>query len=101
MPVPYSDDLRWRVVWLHLIDNMSYQDIAKVLYICPKSAQRYIPLFHTTGSVVPVEQKRGPDHCLSDFELYIVFNAFIHNYFCMKHSKNSSTQLVSWYTCQK
>ena len=40
MPVPYSVDLRWRAVWLHLIDSMSYREIAQLLYMSERSVHR-------------------------------------------------------------
>ena len=36
MPKAYSEDLRWRAVWLHLIHRFSYAEIAEVLFMCKK-----------------------------------------------------------------
>ena len=41
MPKAYSEDLRWRAVWLHLIHRFSYAEIAEVLFMCKKSVMRY------------------------------------------------------------
>ena len=29
MPLPYSDDLRWRIVWKHLFLKVDAEDVAK------------------------------------------------------------------------
>ena len=33
MPKSYSEDLRWRAVWLHIAQGMSYADISRMLYM--------------------------------------------------------------------
>ena len=33
MPKPYSDDLRWRLVWLQLFDGMSNVDMSSIFYL--------------------------------------------------------------------
>lgn len=61
MPTAYSEDLRWRVVGLHLVRGLSYTDVARTLFMREKSVQTYLAIFHATGSVDPQIQKRGPD----------------------------------------
>ena len=53
MPKAYAEDLRWRAVWLHLVRGLSYADVAQTLFMCEKSVQRYLALFHATGGVDP------------------------------------------------
>ena len=77
MPKAYSDDLRWRAVWLHLVRGKSYEDVAQVLFMCEKSVQRYLAIFHATGNVSPHEQKRGPEKSLTDFELFTILQSLI------------------------
>ena len=77
MPKAYSEDLRWRAVWLHLIRGMSYTDVAQVLFMCEKSVQRYLALFYATGNVAPHDQKRGPDKKLTEFELFTILQSLI------------------------
>ena len=72
MPKAYSDDLRWRAVWLHLVRGKSYKDVEQVLFMCEKSVQRYLAIFHATGNVSPHEQKRGPEKSLTDFEFFTI-----------------------------
>ena len=78
MPKSYSEDLRWRAVWLHIAQGMSYKEISRLLYMSERSVQRYMELFHTTGTVAAVVQKRGPDKILSDFEQFTVLQTLIH-----------------------
>ena len=70
MPKSYSEDLRWRAVWLHIAQGMSYKEISRLLYMSERSVLRYMELFHATGTVAAVAQKRGPDKILSDFEQF-------------------------------
>ena len=77
MPKAYSEDLRWRAVWLHLVRGLSYTDVAQTLFMCEKSVQRYLALFHATGGVDPMVQKRGPDKCLTEFELFTILQSLI------------------------
>ena len=77
MPKAYSEDLRWRAVWLHLVRGLSYTDVAQTLFMCEKSVQRYLALFHATESVDPQVQKRGPDKCLTEFELFTILQSLI------------------------
>jgi len=68
MPVNYSNDLRWRAVWLYLVRGMSYGEIADVLFICKRSVARYIERYQSTGDVQQVQQKHGPAQLLNDIE---------------------------------
>ena len=53
MPKSYLENLRWRAVWLHIVQGMTYQEISKLLYMSERSIQRYMERFHATGSVAP------------------------------------------------
>ena len=55
MPKAYSEDLRWRAVWLNVAKGMTYKEIAEVLFMCEKSVYRYLSQFHATESVEPKE----------------------------------------------
>ena len=41
MPKSYSEDLRWRAVWLAVVRGLSVWEIASVLFMCEKSVHRY------------------------------------------------------------
>ena len=60
MPKSYSEDLRWRAVWLAVVRGLSVREIASVLFMCEKSVHRYLSLFHSTGSVAPKQHTGGP-----------------------------------------
>ena len=77
MPANYSEDLRWRSVWLHLVRNMSYTEIADVLYISQRSVSRYIELYQSTGDVQPTVQRHGPERVLSELEQITVIQSLI------------------------
>lgn len=79
MPVAYADDLRWRAVWLHVIQRKSCAEIAGLLYMCEKTVQRYIALFNATGSVAPKEHRTGPDRVLTEVEQLTLLQAVIHD----------------------
>ena len=72
MPNPYSSDLRWRIVYLHIGPRkMKVATIANFLEISPSTVKRYINKFYRTGDVTHVscERKRnGPTQLLGDFE---------------------------------
>ena len=68
MSKAYSEDLRWRDVWLNIVRGMSYKDIATTLFTCEKSVQRYLTLFHGTGSVTPQPHTGGPGRVLNELE---------------------------------
>jgi len=68
MPIPYSVDLRWRVVWMHLAHNRSPADIAQLLCISEHTVRQCLTLFYQTGDVEPRPRTNGPKKLLGDFE---------------------------------
>ena len=73
MPLPYSSDFRWRVVWLYLYRNNSAVEVAKILYISERTVYRYAERFRLTGGVRLFAKKDGPAHTLSEHEeLYLL-----------------------------
>lgn len=78
MPKSYSEDLRWRAIWLHIVRGMSVCDIAEGLFMCERSVQRYLALFHSTGSVAPKKSSGGPGKILNEFEEMCVLQTLIH-----------------------
>ena len=79
MPVPYSEDLRWRVVWLHITRGLSYKDISDLLFISEKSVPRFIQRYLNTNSVAPTVHKHGPHKHLTEFEQLTVLQALVVN----------------------
>ena len=72
MPKAYSEDLRWRAVWLAIVRGMSCEEIADVLFMCERSVYRYLNLFETTGSVSPVVRTSGPMKVLDEFGQFTI-----------------------------
>lgn len=68
MPRAYSDDLRWRAVWMHLFLGKSLEEVSRILKICSRSVYRYSRRYMTTGEVRPFVKRNGPLRELSDFE---------------------------------
>ena len=68
MPKKYSVDLRWRIVWQHLLQGKSIETVARDMYVCTRSVERSVQLFKRTGDVSACEQKHGPSRKLNDFE---------------------------------
>ena len=42
MPRPYSDDLRWRAIWMKEFLGYSVDDVAATLFMSPRTVERYI-----------------------------------------------------------
>ena len=51
MPRPYSDDLRWRMIYQRIFYQRSYVEIASQLFVCPKTVYRTVRTFMHTGDV--------------------------------------------------
>ena len=60
MPVAYSEDLRWRAVWLCLYMEVRAEDTAKLLHISERSVYRYVKRFNSTGRVARDHRTFGP-----------------------------------------
>lgn len=78
MPKCYTEDLRWRAVWLSVVHGLSVPEIAETLFMCERSVQRYLYLFYSTGCVAPNEPSGGPEKCLTDFEETTILQSIIH-----------------------
>ncbi len=68
MPLPYSCDLRWRIVWLNVFLAVSAQDVAKVMHVSERTVYRYAERFSVTGEVRPSAKKNGPARLLCEYE---------------------------------
>ena len=79
MPVAYSEDLRWRAVWLHIVRGMTTSQIGDVLFMSERSVQRYLAIFHSTGSVDPKKPKTGPAELLTELEQFSILRYLIHS----------------------
>ena len=77
MPTNYSEDLRWRAVWLYAIRSKAYQEIADLLFMSERSVRRYVDLYMSTGGVEASEYRHGPQQLLSDFEQLTVLQSLV------------------------
>ena len=68
MPVPYSLDLRWRIVWLNLHGRRA-AEIAQTLSISERTVRRCLDKFQQSGDVKPLAHRNEPEKLLSPFEL--------------------------------
>ena len=71
---PYSNDLRWRIVWQRIAKDLTFQQIAQNLCISTATASNIFKLFQATGEVDPKHpSKRDALRKLDDHhELYII-----------------------------
>ena len=78
MPKPYSDDLRWRIVYQRLFYERSYEEIATQLFVCPKTVYRTIRKFLNTGGVksMPLGRPFG-SVTLFPHEEYIIMDCLL------------------------
>ena len=51
MPRPYSEDLRWRAIWMKEFLRYSVDEVAAALYISPKTILRYVSKCLNSGEV--------------------------------------------------
>ena len=68
MPVSYSNDLRWRIVWLNVLLEVTARDVAKVMHVCERTVYRYAERFSITGEVRSSAKRNGPSQLLCEFE---------------------------------
>jgi len=61
MPVSYSEDLRWRVIWLVYILQHSLAEASFFLCVCERTVERYISKFLVNGYVKPEPVGRSFD----------------------------------------
>ena len=64
----YSDDLRWRIVWMKDVLGMKHSQVASLTLVSERTVQRYTKRFRATGSVSPFAKRNGPDRLLSEFD---------------------------------
>lgn len=73
MPARYSDDLRWRIVWKHVIRMEKATDVAKSMCVSARTVYRYAERYLATGDVRPFCKRNGPQTELCEYEqLFLV-----------------------------
>ena len=77
MPLPYSTDLRWRVVWLSIAHGATPTEVGQLLSLSERTVRRYLALFHRTGDVQPATRRNGPQKLLGDFEQLLLLRLIL------------------------
>ena len=72
MPLAYSLDRRWRVIWMHLAHQTATTRIAELLGISERTVRRYLNSFKNTGDVLPEPHRNGPQRLLGEHEQLII-----------------------------
>ena len=68
LSLAYSNDLRWRIVWLYHYKEKSIEEIQELLFVSSRTVRRYLALFDETGDVSPVVELHGPTRAMDAFE---------------------------------
>ena len=77
MPLPYSDDLRWRIIWLHVYHNKPAEDVAKCLCVSVSTVYRYAQRYQATGDVSPCIKRNGPHRVLGEYEEFVLMDLIL------------------------
>ena len=72
MPVLYSVDLRWRIVWQYVLLGKSVDEVARMLFVSERTVQRYAERFCVTGHVDPFARRNGCYLKLSDGDQLLI-----------------------------
>ena len=51
MPRPYSEDLRWRAIWMKEILGFQVDEVAAALWMSPRTIERYVSKVLNSGDV--------------------------------------------------
>lgn len=79
MPVSYSLDLRWRVIWLHEFLNLDAETVGRMMHISERSVHRYSELYRLTGDVRPFVKRNGPLKELCEYEEWYLVQLVLTN----------------------
>ena len=78
MPLSYSVDLHWRIVWLS-ITGVSPDHIAQSLNVSVRTVYSYVNLFYTSGDVIPSPHRTGPACLVGDQEEMALLQIILEN----------------------
>ena len=73
----YSNDLRWRIVYMSQMRGMKAADIASLTFVSERSVQRYVERFKVTGDVAQFAKRNGPTRILTDREESLIIQAVL------------------------
>ena len=83
MAPPYSTDLRWRIMWFVITQQVSANVVSTLFNISARTVSidsiSYVNLFLQSGDVVPRTRSYGPNRLLGDYEQLILLRLIIEN----------------------
>ena len=78
MPKPFSDDLRWRMIYQRLFYAKTYKEIASQLFVSARTVVRTFRTFVQTGDVKPCRLGRPTGSItLTPHEEYVVIDCLL------------------------
>lgn len=77
MPLPYSEDLRHRIVWLSVVHKATPTTISRLLHVSSRTVTRYVELFNRTGDVLPRTRRNGPHRLLGQHEQIVLLRLIL------------------------
>ena len=79
MSIPYSLDLRWRIIWIALAWHASLQDIGQQLSVSEWTVRWYLKMFEETGNVRPRSRRSGPLCLFGEYEQLTLLRLILEN----------------------
>ena len=79
MPYPYSNDLRWRIIWHHICLKKPAEDVAKALFVSERTVLRYAERFNATGQVEKAIRQNGCCSKLSNSDKHLLIDLILSN----------------------
>ena len=79
MPISYSVDLRWRIIWMYLVKKMSVTAISDLCCVSNINVRCYIDRFSQTGEVKPTEYQHGPSRLLGNDQQLVLLRIILQN----------------------
>ena len=75
MPAPYSNDLRWRMIFQRIFFQRTYAEVSSQLFVSPKTVYHTYKTFVNTGDVKPCSLGRPKDtNTFFPHEEYIIMD---------------------------
>ena len=68
MPVPYSNNLHWRIVRLNAFLEVEAAEVAKYMHVSERTVYRYVERYKVTGDVRQCVKSNGPRQLLCEYE---------------------------------
>ena len=77
MPVPFSTNFRWRIIWLSVVNHWNPNDIAQLLQVSERTVRRHVKMFEDTGDIQPKSYQRGRRKLLGDNEQLVLLRLIL------------------------